>query len=345
MTVFITLVAAMLLGTGFVLQQYAAQQEPPALFLRVALIADLFRRRRWLAGLAVMIAGQLASAYSVSHIDLSLAEPILATSLLFALALAVPLSGQRLRASELAGAVILAAGVAALSVARSTRSPAASFSSPSGWLAAAAIAAVAAAFVHAGLRRSGQIRATLTGAAAGLVFGISDALTRRTVHLMDVHSFASLLTTWPAYSLIGASLVGLWLMQSAFSAAPLHASLPAISAAEPVAGILLGVIVFGDSIRISAAMIALQAIGLVALVGGVILVARAPVLSQLRPRYGLARISERMSGRRPDSADPTAAHPASPDQTSRQRASQQENAPNITSPIATKTSSQGPSGV
>jgi hypothetical protein len=48
-------------------------------------------------------------------------------------------------------------------------------------------------------------------------------------------------------------------------------------------GILLGILVFADVIRISPAMIALQAAGIVALVGGVILVARAPVLSSLRP--------------------------------------------------------------
>ena len=38
-------------------------------------------------------------------------------------------------------------------------------------------------------------------------------------------------------------------MENSFSAAPLHASLPAITAAEPVAGILLGVVVFGDVIE------------------------------------------------------------------------------------------------
>lgn len=322
----ITLVAALLLGTGFVLQQYSAQQEPTSSFLRLSLIVDLLHRRRWLAGLAVMVAGQLASAYSVSHLALTLAEPILATNLLFALALAVPLSGQRLRASELAGAVLLAGGVAALSVARTTRSPAASFASPSGWLAAAAIAAVAAGFVHAGLLRRGQARATLTGLAAGLVFGISDALTRRTVHLMDVHPFSALLTTWPGYSLIGASLIGVWLMQNAFSAAPLHASLPAISAAEPVAGILLGVLVFGDSIRISPGMIALQVIGLVALVAGVVLVARAPVLSQLSPKAGLAAL----------------AHTA---QTARHHPPLPENTPDAANPTATSTSSQGPRSI
>jgi hypothetical protein len=47
---------------------------------------------------------------------------------------------------------------------------------------------------------------------------------------------------------------------------------------------LLGVVVFGDVIHISPATLALQAAGIVALVAGVILVARAPALSSLRLR-------------------------------------------------------------
>ncbi len=293
MNIAITLIAAMLAGTGFVLQQHAAEQAPQSYFLRLRLITTLLHRPRWLAGVAVMAAGQLLSAWAIGHIALSLAEPLLTSSLVFALALAVPLSGQRLRAAEMLGAVLLCAGVAALSLARSAGPPAESFGSFAAWPAAAGIAAVAGAFLVAGLRRTGQQRATLTGTAAGLIFGISDALTRQAVETLDNHSVLVLLTGWPVYALAVASLAGFWVMESAFSAAPLHASLPAITAAEPVAGILLGVVVFGDVVHVSPGMLALQAAGLAALVLGVILVARAPVLSrlgpvatQLRPRTG-----------------------------------------------------------
>lgn len=279
----ITLVAAMLLGVGWVLQQFAAEQAPNSYFLRLRLIVDLLHRPRWLLGLGVMISGQLLSAWSVGHLDLTLYEPLLASSLIFALALAVPLSHQRLRPAEMIGAVILAGGVAALSLARSTGTPSASFGSFSDWPAAAGIAVVAYCCIHAGHLRSGQSRATLTGIGTGLVMGISDALTRRTVQILDAHSIPGLLTTWPPYCLLAAALIGMWLMQNSFNAAPLHASLPGITAAEPVSGILLGVVVFGDRIDISPEMLALQAAGIVALVLGVILVARSPRLGQLRP--------------------------------------------------------------
>ena len=122
----------------------------------------------------------------------------------------------------------------------------------------------------------------LTGTGAGLIFGIQDALTRQTLEILQSSGISALFTTWAPYALVGAGATGIWLMQSAFNAGPLNESLPAISAGEPLVGILLGVIVFGDRIQVSPGLLAMQAAGIAALVVGVIMVARAPALSQLR---------------------------------------------------------------
>jgi drug/metabolite transporter (DMT)-like permease len=284
MTIAIGLIAAMLIGTGLVLQQHAAEQAPKAYFLRLALIRELLRQRRWLIGIGIMAAGQILSAWTIGHLDLTVAEPLLAMELIFALILAVPLTGGRLCKSELIGAVLLCAGVAALSISRSVNTQGLRFGSAAYWPTAAAIGALALLLVRAGFRRSGQQRATLTGIASGCVLGIADALTRQTIEGVSGHSVLVVFSSWPAYCLVATSLVGLWLMESSFNAAPLNASLPGITAAEPLTGILLGVIIFGDVVRVSPGLIALQAAGMVALVAGVILVARAPVLSKLRPK-------------------------------------------------------------
>jgi drug/metabolite transporter (DMT)-like permease len=276
-------IAAALLGAGFVLQQDAAQQTPNAHFLRAQLVGDLLRRPRWLLGFGTMVAGQLLSAWVIGHMVLSLAEPLLATNLLFALLLAGPLSGQRLHKSEAIGAVILMAGVTALSLARSVRSPTVYVGSSAYWpFAGAAVVFLALAFAELGRRRRANQRALLTAISAGLVLGIADAITRRTVQLLDTGHLAVVLTSWPAYSLVGVNLVGLWLMQSAFSAGPLHTSLPGITATEPVVGIVMGLVVFRDSLHISPEALGLEDAGLAALIVGVVLVARAPALAQLR---------------------------------------------------------------
>ena len=278
----ITLVAALLLGVGFVLQQQSAETAPQSHFLSFRLFGDLFRKRKWLAGIGCMILGQILAAWSIGHLALSVVEPLLTTNLLVALILAVPLSHQAVRATEVIGALLLIAGETILSLARSIEPIGQSFGSFSHWPTAAVIAGVAFIAVQAGRRRSGRHRATLTGLGAGLVFGIQDALTRQTLQILQHHGMSGLLHSWSVYCLVATGAVGILLMQSAFNAGPLHASLPTITAGEPVAGILLGIVIFGDRISLSPASLATHAGGLATLVVGVILVARAPALSSLR---------------------------------------------------------------
>jgi hypothetical protein len=302
----ITLIAALLVGTGFVLQQHAAVQEPDSRFLSLRLMTDLFRAPLWLAGIIAMIAGQVLAAWSIGHLTLSFVEPLLTTNLIWALILAVPLASRRARASgpaqhappasgtapqpkrsvrvwEVAGAAVLCIGVGLLSAARSTKPIGLSFGSVSHWPAAAAIAGIVIICVQAGRHRQGRSRALLTGIAAGLIFGIQDALTRQTLTVLQSGGISGLFTTWAPYALLGAGAIGIWLMQSAFSAGPIQMSLPAISAGEPLVGIMLGIVVFGDRIQVDPGQLAIKVCGIVALVAGVILVARAPALSQLRP--------------------------------------------------------------
>ena len=278
----VTLLAALLIGTGFVLQQHAAQREPDSRFLSLRLITDLVRKPRWLTGIIAMIGGQVLAAWSIGHLELSFVEPLLATNLIFALILAVPLSKASLKVWEVLGAAVLCAGVALLSLQRSVKPVGESFGSVSHWPAAAAIAFIAFLAVNIGRGRSSRTRAMLTGVAAGLVFGIQDALTRQTLEILQSTGISSVFAAWAPYALVGAGAIGIWLMQSAFSSGPLQVSLPAISAGEPLVGILLGVLVFGDRIQLTPGLLAIQAGGVAALIVGVVMVGRAPALSQLR---------------------------------------------------------------
>jgi hypothetical protein len=305
------LAAAMLLGIGFVLQQYSAEQEPESRFLSLRILTDLLRKPRWLLGIACMIGGYLLAAWSIGHLELTLVEPLLTTYLIWALVLAVPMSRQVVTLSEVSGALILIGGVTLLSVTRSTKPVGLSFGSFSHWYAAAIIAGIAFIAVQAGQRRRGHVRATLTGVAAGLVFGIQDALTRQTLEILQGHSYslATLLSNWPPFALAGAGIVGIWLMQNAFSAAPLRASLPAIAACEPVAGIALGIVVFGDRVQVTPGLLALEAGGIAALIVGVIIVARSPAFSPPEINLAAARARLHADHKRPK---PPGSHPVVP---------------------------------
>ena len=150
------LLAAVLLGVGFVLQQYTAEQEPECRFLSPRILTDLLRKPRWVGGVVCMIAGMLLAAWAIGHLELTLVEPLLSTNLLFALVLAVPMSKQAFRLPEIVGALILCTGVALLSSTRSAKPIGLSFGSFSHWPAAAVIAGIAFVCVQAGRRRPGR---------------------------------------------------------------------------------------------------------------------------------------------------------------------------------------------
>jgi len=334
-----TLLAAVLLGIGFVLQQYSAEQEPESRFLRLRILTDLLRKPRWLAGIGCMVAGYALAAWSIDHLPLTLVEPLLTTYLVWALVLAVPLSRQPVKVAEVIGALILIAGVGLLSVSRSITPIGLDFGSFSHWYAAAIIAGIAFLAVVIGHRRQGQVRATLTGLAAGLVFGIQDALTRQTLTGLQGNSWTVLFTTWSAYALIGAGVVGIWLMQNAFSAAPLHASLPAIAAGEPLAGIALGILVFGDEVQITPGLLAIEAGGIAALIIGVIAVARSSAFSGLRHITDVIRPGSDAGDTHPPDARPSpggSARRSAPDEAGGAFSAAPVNGANRDGPVARK---------
>jgi hypothetical protein len=223
--------------------------------------------------------------------------------------------------------------VAALSLTRSVRAPGLSFGSFSHWPAAGVIALIAVALVRLGRNRSGTARATLTGTAAGLFLGTADAFTRVSVLEIDGRHPFGVLVHWPGYATVFASIIGLWLMQNAFNAAPLHASLPAVTAGEPAAGMVLGVVVFGDVVHITPLLLALQAAGVAAMVGGVILVARAPVFRDLRvtqlPQAAIELLHPVLPLRHDENGEP-ALDPPAPDSAGKPTGTSRAEAPGIT---------------
>lgn len=271
--------AAFFLAVGFVVQQHAASEEPPEERLSFRLLLHLVRRPVWLAGIGAMVVGQLLGAAALSQGSLALVEPVLATNLLFALPLSAVWRRRHLGAREWAGAVSLLAGLTAFVAAgdpyggHTTRLP-----WPNWVLAGGSIAAVAALLVLLGRRVEGAKQATLWAAAAGTLYGLQDALTQRTIAAFG-SGVAAAIVDWPVFTLFFVAVIGLLIGQSAFEAAPLAASLPAITVAEPVTGIAFGVGVFDEHLALGWPYLLVELAGLAAMVVGVLLVARSPLVT------------------------------------------------------------------
>lgn len=133
----------------------------------------------------------------------------------------------------------------------------------------------------------------LLAVAAGLLYGVQDALTRVCGERFAEGGLMEVLTGWQPYAVAALGVTGLVLVQSAFETASLRMSLPALTAAQPLAGIACGVGFLGDRLRTDAGALAWEAGGLAAIVVGIVLLGLHPAMpcgaTEDRPAPALQR--------------------------------------------------------
>lgn len=274
----LALAAAVCYAAAMVLEQHSASRTGAEMSLRPSLLADLARRPAWLAGIAANIVGYALRFAALGRGSLLVVQPLLGTSLLFALPASARWHRDRLRAIEWAASLAIVAGLAMFLV---PAGPAGgrTASSAMGW--AGAIVVVTAATIVLLWRASTTthaVRAGLLAGAGGLLLALAAAFTKVTA-VGAGHDVLHLPLTWAPYALLAAAGGGVLVVQSAFAAAPLRVSLPVLMVVEPLASIALGAAVFGDRIARGAPARLVEAVGLALMTAGIVAVASAPALA------------------------------------------------------------------
>jgi hypothetical protein len=147
-------------------------------------------------------------------------------------------------------------------------------------------------------------RAALFGSAAAIIFALNAAFIKVSTNLIGegtVHFFAS----WPPYAVAITGLAAFFIVTNAFQSGPLTATQPALTVVDPIASIIIGAEVFGESLRDSAGWVAVECVTLLIMAIGVILLSRGPLVS--------TEMGEATAGRARDSAAATPSLPP-PDQ-------------------------------
>ncbi|MDX2730747.1 MULTISPECIES: DMT family transporter [Streptomyces] len=270
--------AACCLGFGFVLQQAAARHAPRRDYLSPRLLLDLMQVRSWLAGIGLMVSGMALGALALGKGEVSVVEPLLATNLLFAMALSRHRTGQRLGRQGWAGLWLLAGGVTAFLLGGRPQGGETITNALRHWLVVGVVVGIALLLTTFAKRSQHGAAAALLAVAAGLLYGLQDALTRMSGQLLSDSGWTTLMTSWQPYAVVVLGVTGLILVQSAFETAPLRMSLPALTAAQPLAGIACGIGFLGDQVRTDAGALAWQAAGLVAIVVGIVLLGMHPAM-------------------------------------------------------------------
>ena len=113
-------------------------------------------------------------------------------------------------------------------------------------------------------------KAAVYGTVAGILFGLSSALTKPTLDFLH-ESVGTMLSHWECYALAVAGVLGFVLQQVSLGTGRLTPSVATVSVANPIVGILIGILLLDERLSEPGWHIAVAVTGLgLALVGAVV---------------------------------------------------------------------------
>ncbi len=267
----LALLAAFLFALAAALQQKGALNLPEISLRSPASLARLAGQTMWLVGTLALLAGYVFQAAALDRGRLVIIQPLLVTTVVFALPLGYFLTRQHVGRREVIGAAVIVLGLALFVL----------FGDPAGgrenapgteWAIAIAILAVlCTVLLMFGGRGSLVMKAAAYGTVAGILFGLSAALTKPTLEYLHA-GIDQLLSHWEPYVLAIAGVLGFVLQQVSLGTGRLAPSVATVSVANPVVGILLGIVLLEERLSRPAWHVFVACIGLaLALVGAVVI--------------------------------------------------------------------------
>lgn len=201
----------------------------------------------WLAGLAAQIGGVVLQGAALDRGRVSIIQPLLVTTVVFALPIGHFLTGQKITRRLVLGAVIIVVGLAIFG----------SFGDPAGgvddapgsdWVAAIlVIAAICGALLLFANRGTLSTKAALLGTLAGVLYGLSAVLMKPVVE--DLHTEGwGVLGTWELWVMAIAGIAGFLFQQLSLSTGKLVASVATVSVANPVISVILGALILQETL-------------------------------------------------------------------------------------------------
>jgi hypothetical protein len=282
MEIVLALAAALMFAIGSVLLQRAGMDEPEG-GSSSGLLLRLARRPVWLAGIAADALGYIGQAAALAIGRMAVVQPLLATAMVFALPLGVKITGQRVRAPDVAAAVLVTGSLITFLV----------LADPSGgrdnapvadWLiAGAVIAGIVTALVVVAMRLRPALKAAALGTAAGILFAVTAGLTKAVMDQLG-EGVGEVFTHWHLYTLIIVGYISMTINQLALGTGVLAPALATSLAFDPIASVVLATTLLQEDLHsTTAGWIGTLAALAAALAGMAILARRNPEAVGAKP--------------------------------------------------------------
>ena len=270
-------------ASAAVLQRKAAAQVPPERSMHISLLADLIRRKVWLAGIGMVIVAAVAQAAALATGPIALVQPIFIIELPVTLVLATLVSQNRRMLSRLPWTAIIVTTVSlGAGLAIAAPSGAADTAQDSSWMIALIVTACfLGVLITTAVGLRGEPRAALLGLAAACGYALTAALMKNAMADLG-EGAAQFFTSWHIYATAAAGVGALFLLQNALQAGSLVASQPMLTVGDALISISYGVTLFGEDLRVGWWLLP-QIIFLVAIIGGCVQIAKSPLAAEAAP--------------------------------------------------------------
>lgn len=281
MVYLLALGAALANALTSILQRMGVEDAPASDTLRFRLIAHAVRNRVWLAGFGLMILSFAMQATALHLGRLSEVQPILTIELLFLVVILGIWFQYSLGWREWLGSAAAACGLAGFLVfADPGRGNAVPTGTDWGEVGAACALAVLCGIVLA-QRGPRWWRAASFGFAGAVAYAFTAACTKE-VSAFVARDWVSMFWHWQTYALAGSGALALFLAQNAYHAGPIAASQSTLVLVDPLASILIGIALFDDNLRTSGAWGPLEALSLLVLFSGGLVLSNSRLISGIR---------------------------------------------------------------
>ena len=278
MVVCLALLAALANAIARVCQRLGVEDAPSASGPSMGLVRHMIQRPVWVLGFAVMALGYVAQASALHLGGLNVVQPLMVSELVILVFVLWLWYSTPLRPRDLVAALLTALGLGTFLF---VAAPSSGTSTPSKalWLAVATVVVlIVVACVVLGSRGPGWWRALILGAGASVGFALLSAVTKTMTDLL-VNGWGALFTSWPVYALAVIGLGSFLIMQSAFQVGPFTASQSTLILVNPFASIVIGAILFGESLRGGAGYVTAEVLSLSVMVVGAIGLSTSPLVA------------------------------------------------------------------
>lgn len=275
----LALLAALCAAVGIVLRQRATSAVPADQGASNTLVATVMKNPSWWAGTAVAVAGYVCQALALSRGSLLLVQPLLVSSLLFALPLSARLTHRRVSPREWVWAMTLTVGLAVFVVVGQPREGHNRPPVPAWALVVAIFLPLVLVCLAVAGRVTGRRRAVLLAIAVSVLFATVAVLTKISTHRLASGGLHAMLSVPAPYLLVVLAVTATVLQQSAFHAGALQTSVPTMLVGEPLIAVLLGVIVLGEHLAVAGRVALLLPLAVAAMVAATIALARSSAVT------------------------------------------------------------------